>query len=79
MVCGGDYSPSIFARIFGESICFFYIIDDVVYCNLFGNVTTNVKEGKMNLQNFENVYYWGAIFSSIVVFAIYFLFMRGDE
>lgn len=33
----------------------------------------------MNLQNIENVYYWGAIMSSILIFAVYFLFMRGDK
>jgi len=33
----------------------------------------------MNFEHIENVYYWGAIVSSLLIFAIYFLFMRGDN
>ncbi len=33
----------------------------------------------MNLANIEIVYYWGAILSSILIFVIYFLFMKGDK
>ena len=33
----------------------------------------------MNFQNIENVYYFAGIMSSILIFAVYFLFMRGDK
>lgn len=79
MVCGWSDIATIYPDFCDGSIYYFYYAGLTIRQHIYGIIPTIVEEGTMNFQNIENVYYWGAIMSSILIFAVYFLFMKGDK